>query len=93
MPDSLFLDPDKHPYLVVGRKGGCVARFSNLPCAVRTVAGRKVLSRHGGKVLTPEGHVMDAVECVSAVSKDRWWLDLSKAQSTGLVREQEQAIA
>lgn len=80
---SLFLDSDKHPYIVMGKKGGFVARFSNLPCAVRTLVGTR--HRNGGKVVTPEGHVFDSVECHALVNKENWWKGLPKAQSTGVV--------
>jgi hypothetical protein len=57
----LFLDPDKHPYIVVSGKGRPVARFSNLPCAAQSVALKHQRSR--GHVVTPEGDVLDKDKC------------------------------
>ncbi len=59
--EILFLDPEKHPYVVVSGKGNPVARFSNLPCAAQSVALKH--QRRPGTVVTPEGDVLDREKC------------------------------
>lgn len=65
----LFLDPVKHPYVVVSGKGNPVARFSNLPCAARTVTLKH--QRRPGTVVTPEGDVLDRVQCQTIVESKK----------------------
>ena len=57
----LFLDPDKHPYVVMSGKGTPRARFSNLPCAAQSVTGKH--QKRAGTVITPEGDVLDKEKC------------------------------
>lgn len=57
----LFLDPSKHPYIVVSGKGNPVARFSNLPCAAHSVVLKK--QKNPGHVVTPQGDVLDRSTC------------------------------
>ena len=61
----LFLDPTKHPYIVVSGRGNQVARFSNLPCAARSVVLKK--QKNPGTVLTPEGDVLDRGMCYTVI--------------------------
>ena len=65
----LFLDPEKHPYVVVSGKGNPVARFSNLPCAAQSVALKHQSNR--GHVLTPDGDVLDKEKCRTIVETRR----------------------
>ena len=65
----LFLDPAKHPYVVVSGKGNPVARFSNLPCAAQSVALKH--QKRAGHVVTPEGDVLDKEKCQNIVEARR----------------------
>ena len=65
----LFLDPSKHPYVVVSEKGNPVARFSNLPCAAQTVTLKH--RRKSSTVITPQGDVLDRGMCQTIVDSHR----------------------
>ena len=69
LSQMLFLDPSKHPYVVVSDRGKQVARFSNLPCAAQTVILKH--RRRISHVETPQGDVLDRVTCQKVVDAHR----------------------
>lgn len=81
MADLLFLDPNKHPYLVLSRRGNLVGRFSNLACAAQSVVSKS----KGGGVVVPDGRVIDRDECKKILESWRTVKEYSKRQPTGMV--------
>jgi hypothetical protein len=61
----LFLDPAKHPYIVVSGKGNPVARFSNVRCAALSITLKK--QKNPGVVVTPDGDTLDKEKCHTIV--------------------------
>ena len=77
----LFLDPAKHPYVVMSYRGNLVARFSNLPCAAQSVTQKH--QKYPGTVLTPEGDVLDRSMCYTILESRKTVSDYMK-RDTGL---------
>ncbi len=81
MADLLFLDPNKHPYIVLSVKGNPVGRFSNLALAVQSV----IAKTKGGSVVIPDGKVIDRDECKKIMSSWDTVRAFAKRPPTGMV--------